>query len=431
MEKAQEKDYFEEVVGYEGVKKELEKVVDILNNKTKYEKLGVKMPHGIMFDGRPGVGKTLIAKCFLNALNRNSFVLRKEVLEDDFVLEIKKIFEEAKQNQPAVILLDDMDKFSNDDEFHQNSESFVTLQSLIDSMKDEDIFVIATVNSLRDIPSSLTRSGRFDYHFTINNPKGKDAEKIVKHYLQQKSYVASIDYKEIAKILYGMSCAELESVINQAGIYAGFEGKSKIEFEDIIRACEQVVYKTTSTMKNYSFDKNEKIAVHEAGHAVVAEILNPESVTLLSVGLGDGDIGGFTAAFQDDDEYFSDIENMKKKVKILLGGRCATEIVYGKIDVGATGDLDKAKCIIARFVGEYGELGLDKLLPTFRCESNDTLRDREQAVSNELLKYYQETKKLLTGNKTFLDEVAKKLLKKRVLTNKDIKEIKKKLKKEN
>ena len=418
---------FEEVIGYDSIKKEFEKIVDILNNKSKYEKLGVKMPHGIILDGNPGVGKSLMANCFLSALNRKGFVLRKDMPEDEFAVEIKKTFEEATKNQPAVILLDDMDKFANDDEAHKNSECFVALQSLIDNVKELDIFIIATTNHLRDIPESLLRAGRFDFHFRIQNPKGEDAEKIVKHYLEQKKYVKELDYKEISHVLYGMSCAELESVINQAGIYAGFDGKKQIEFDDIIKACETFIYNAPGTMRNGD-DKNEKVAVHEAGHAVVAEILNPESVTLVSLGGGDSNIGGFTATYQDDDYYFSDIENMKKKIQVLLGGRAATEIIFGATDIGAGDDLERVKRVITRFVGDYAEFGFDKLDPLFHENvSNDYLRDREQTVANELLRYYQKTKELLTQNLEFLKAVSNALLEKRVLTGKAVLKIKEKI----
>lgn len=418
---------FEEVIGYDGLKKELERIVDILNNKSKYEKLGVKIPHGLMLEGVPGVGKSLMAKCFLNALNRQSYVLRKDMPENEFVVEIKKTFNEAIKNQPSVILVDDLDKFANDDEMHKNSECFVTLQSCVDNVKDLDIFVIATANSSREIPDSLLRAGRFDYKFFVAVPNGEDSEKIIKHYLEQKQYVKELDYKQISKILYGMTCAEIESVINQAGIYAGFAGKEQIELEDIIKACETFIFNAPGTMRNGD-KKNEKVAIHEAGHAVVAELLNPESVTLMSLGGGDSNIGGFTATFQDDDDYFSDIENMKKKIQILLGGRAATEIIFGKTDVGAVNDLDRAKRIITRFVGEYAEFGFDKLGLSFHDKiSNDYLRNREQTVANELTRYYKSTKELLTQNLEFLKAVSNAILEKRVLISKDILEIKEKI----
>lgn len=418
---------FKEVIGYDSIKKELERIVDILNNKSKYEKLGVKIPHGLMLEGAPGVGKSLMAKCFLNALNRKSYVLRKDMPENEFSAEIKKTFDDAIKNQPSVILVDDLDKFANDDENHKNSECFITLQSLIDNVKEMDIFVLATANRSREIPDSLLRAGRFDYKFFVIPPRGEDAEKIVKHYLEQKKYVKELDYKQISKMLYGMSCAELESVINQAGIYAGFNGKEQIELEDIIKACETFIYNAPGTMRNGD-EKNEKVAVHEAGHAVVAELLNPESVTLVSLGSGSGDICGFTATFQDDGDYFSDIENMKKKIQVLLGGRAAIEIIFGITDVGAVNDLERAKRIITRFVGEYAEFGFDKIDPLFRENvSGDYLRSKEQTVANELTRYYKITKEVLTQNLEFLKAVSNAILERRVLTSKDILEIKEKI----
>lgn len=119
---------------------------------------------------------------------------------------------------PAIILLDDFDKFANEDKDHKNAEEYVTIQSCIDEIKNYDVFVIATANDLSLVPSSLLRAGRFDTTIEVKNPQGQDAEQIIKHYLSLKNSVADMDFKQLARILNGRSCAELETIINQAGI---------------------------------------------------------------------------------------------------------------------------------------------------------------------------------------------------------------------
>ena len=157
-----QKNVFDTIVGYEDIKLELMRILDQLRNPEKYAALGVTEPHGLLLHGVPGVGKSTFAKCFLEACGRNAFICRKDKPNGDFVKEIVRIFSEAMENAPSVVLLDDLDKFSNEDENHRDAEEFVTVQACIDQAKDKPVFVIATANNIRKLPVSLTRAGRFD-----------------------------------------------------------------------------------------------------------------------------------------------------------------------------------------------------------------------------------------------------------------------------
>ena len=167
----------------------------------------------------------------------------------------------------------------------------------------------------------------------------------------------------------------------------------------------------------------KKTAYHEAGHAVIAELLEPESISLVSVLGHDGPTQGVTAYYQDDDTYFSSIEYMKNRVKSLLAGKAATEIVYGEVDVGANNDIHRAISITERFVDHYCGFGFDKF-EFQKNSSNDLLSRKETIVFSELEKYYQEVKKMLISNREFLDKVAQQLVVKETLTCKDLKKIK-------
>ena len=170
---------FQPVIGYESIKRELYRICDIMLNRSFYEKLGVSVPRGLLLSGAPGLGKTLMANCFINASGRKTFVCRKDKPDGDFVNHIKSIFEKAVENAPSIVFLDDMDKFANGDEYHRNSEEFVTVQSCIDDTKGKDVFVLATINDRDSIPSSLLRAGRFDNRIEVEAHVGEDAEKIV------------------------------------------------------------------------------------------------------------------------------------------------------------------------------------------------------------------------------------------------------------
>ena len=251
---------FDRIIGYNDVKAELERICDIMINHDKYAKLGVTTPRGLLMHGVPGVGKTTMAKCLIEASKRPVFICRKDKPDGDFIKEIKKQFEDAKNNAPSILFLDDMDKFANDDEYHKNSEEFVTVQSCIDDCKGIEVFILATANDLKAIPKSLLRAGRFDKSIKINNPRLEDAAEIIKYYLSQKKFVADIDYKELAKILNGGSCAELETVINEAGVYAGFQNKDKIELDDILRAAMRVIFGAPENLEETDEDELLKIA---------------------------------------------------------------------------------------------------------------------------------------------------------------------------
>lgn len=416
-----EKD-FEKVIGYEPIKLVLERILDMIRNREKYDKLGAKLPSGILLSGKPGVGKTLIANSFIDASKLPVYLIRKDKPDGDFVKFIKQSFEDAKLNAPSIVFLDDMDKFANEDNFHCDAEEYVAIQACIDSVKGCDVFVIATVNRIGKLPTSLCRSGRFDKQINLNAPNGKDAAKIVEYYMKQKKFVSDIDSEEIAKMLNGGSCAVLETVINEASVLAGYAGKEKIEKEDLLRSAMCVIFGAPEITEKRSPEIIRKTAYHEAGHVVVAELLEPESISLVSVLGHDGPTQGVTAYYQDDDKYFSSINYMKNRVKSLLAGKAATEIVYGEVDVGTNNDIHRAIGITERFVDHYCGFGFDKF-EFQEKSSNDLLSRKEMLVFSELEKYYQEAKKMLIANREFLDKVVEQLVKKETLTGKDLKEI--------
>lgn len=418
---------FDKVIGYESVKDEVARICDVVKNREKYRKLGVKLPNGLLLYGDPGLGKTLIANCFLEESGRKTFVCRKNLPNGEFVKYLKGVFEDAKNNAPSIVMLDDFDKFANEDEDHKNAEEYVTVQSCIDENKNCDVFVIATANELSLIPRSLLRAGRFDTTIQVGKPSGEDAEKIMRYYLSKKKVTADIDFKLLAKILNGMSCAELETIVNQAGIYAGYENKNTIDFDDIVKAGIRTIYDAPETITE-DVEDNEIVSYHEAGHAVISELLEPGSVTLISVGKHEGSVGGFTAYYRDE-KYWQSVDMMENRIMCLLGGRCATELKYGKVDVGSARDIDRAVLVIQRIITQYGGLGLDKcVLHSCGYELSNSMRYyQERTVSDELERYYRKAKELLVENRAFLDKLAKEIGERKLLTAKEIKQIKESL----
>ena len=414
-------DSFNKVIGYKSIKIELERICDIMRDPEKYKKLGVSTPHGLMLHGEPGIGKTLMATCFIEASGRKAFVCRKDKPNGKFVTEIYKIFSEAVKNAPSIVFLDDVDKFANEDDSHRNADEFVTIQSCIDDCKDKEVFVLATANELRTLPKSLLRAGRFDKVIKVYPPKKEDAADIIEYYLSQKKFVADIEAIEVAKILSGGTCAELETVINEAGVYAGFQGKTMIERDDIIRAAMRVIFNAPESLEEQDHNEQLAIAYHEAGHAVIAEVLEPQSVNIVSVLSHDGSVGGVTSYYQDE-HYFKHMSFMENRVMSLLGGKAATEIVYSEVDTGANNDLHRAFDIVTRFIDNYCGQGF------FFWEDDNAssalYERREYAIESAMTGYYKRAKKILTNNREFLDKLATALAKDKILLAKEIGEIK-------
>ncbi len=416
---------FDRVVGYKSAKTELERIIDMMINPDAYSKLGVKTTRGLLLFGEPGVGKTTMAKCFIEASRRKTFTLRKDAPDGDFVKLIKKTFDDAKEAAPSIVFLDDMDKFANEDSYHKNAEEFVTVQACIDDAKEHEVFVLATANDLDNLPDSLLRAGRFDKSIEVENPKGNDVVLIVKHYLKNKNLSDDIDYKEIARMLDGRSCAALETVINEAGVYAGFEKRETINMNDFVRAFMRVVYKAPEA-ENYEYGKYlREFAVHEAGHVLVSEIQEPGSVTLATVKKHDGGSTGGFVSYKRDDDYFESMSYMENRVRACLAGKAATEIVYGQIDVGANSDLHRAFDIVKRFVDSYCGYGFGQWegIPD-REESQMVANRKALLVQTEMERYYQQTKRILIENRELLDRLTDALADKKVILYQDIQNIK-------
>lgn len=286
---------FDKVIGYETIKNELMQVCDMVHNKECYEALGAKLPQGILLYGDPGLGKTLIAKCFIEESGLKSYVVRRNKGNDDFISNITETFQKAKENAaPCIVFLDDMDKFANEDSDHRDAEEYVAVQSGIDEVKNCDVFVLATANEMRKLPESLVRSGRFDRKIEVKCPTDKDANKIIAHYLSDKKVSKNVNMEDLSKMISYSSCAELETILNEAAISAAYKRKTDIEMEDLVKSVLRMIYDSPDNYTKASAEDMKKTALHEAGHLVVSEVLCPGSVGLASLrSTGRDSTGGF------------------------------------------------------------------------------------------------------------------------------------------
>lgn len=424
---------FDRIIGYGAVKKELFQIADTLKNREHYRKLGVSTPRGLLLYGEPGVGKSLMAAAVIEASGRKAFVCRKDQPDGDFVKQIKETFDQAMENAPAIVLLDDMDKFANGDAMHPDAEEYVTVQSCIDNTRDQDVFVIATVNNFYNLPKSLRRAGRFDRVLEIMEPQGKDALGIIQHYLENKPLAADVDPTLIARIMDGRSCAELETVVNAAGVYAGYERAESINMANLLDACLRIVF-NVPTMTEDEEDhiccarlpdghyESSQIVYHEAGHAVVSELLCPDSVSLAYVYYRDRTNGGVVDYYND--KTYTPLYWKKSRILCSLGGMAATEQKYGTSDIGGRSDLNHVFRETRDLLVDRGVNGLQLHGCRYREESEQLQFEQEKSIAMEVERFYKKAKEILALNTEFLEKMAHALAEKKLLTAGDIQEIK-------
>ena len=411
---------FDKVIGYSDIKAELIRLCDVLKNMDKYKRLGVTMPRGLLLYGDPGIGKTMMAKSFIKESGYKSFVLRKDKPDGDFVNEIRDVFSKAKEEHSAIVFLDDMDKFANEDDYHRDAEEYVTVQACIDDCRDTGVFVLATANDKYCMPDSLIRAGRFDKSIEMKYPTGDDAKKIVEYYLSQKQVMGDIDIDDISRLLEGKSCAVLEMVINEAGIIAGFDNRDRIEQDDLLKACMRMIFDAPESVERSEEKYLRNVAIHEAGHALVAEVLDPDSVSLVSICHYTGATEGVVVIHKADDFDFSIIAQEHEVIR-KLGGKAATEVVLGVPDIGCNDDLHRAFDLVTKFVDNYCSYGFDAFVN--RQPSDHLLENKERLVAVEMDRYYRQAKKIISENMELLNAIVQGLLEKKTLTYKDIREI--------
>ena len=411
---------FDQIIGYDNIKQELMRYCDTINNPDKYARLGVKMPRGVMLEGEPGIGKTLLAECFMKECNCNSYTIRRNLPEIEFIKHITDTFKEAKENAPAVILLDDLDKFANEDLKHRDAPEYVAVQAGIDECSKSNVFILATANETDCLPESLLREGRFDKIINMEYPTGETAKEILKYYLATKNLTDEIDVEEIAFLMSGENCAAMEEVINDAGMYAAYAGKDAVEQEDLREACIRYYVGTSDerTIKKKRLTKS--VAIHEAGHILVTEYYRPNSVKLSSITGFDSQMGGVTIPCKAEDNMSE--EAFFAEVSICLAGKAATRVFLDETDTGCSRDIRSARDMAERYISRLCAKGFEASVSLMDM-SNYAKDYRDKEVASLLSEVYMADVELLLEQKEVLIAMANALLEKPILTYKEIRSI--------
>ena len=407
---------FDKVIGYEHIKGELLQVCDMVRNREVYEKLGAKLPRGILLEGDPGLGKTLMAECFIEESGLNSYTIRRTKEKGDFLKYITEVFQKAAENAPAVILLDDLDKFANEDERHQNAEEYVAVQSGIDASKGSEIIVIATANGTDKLPESLLRPGRFDIHLHVNCPTDDDACALIRKILSDKQVSERVDVADLSKMFTHISCAELETILNRAAIIAASGRKEKIEMEDLVEGVLQAHYGWYEIYDEASDEEMRKTAIHEAGHLVAAETLDPGCIGLASIRqTGIDDFGGFVRRCKP--------FNRQQEILVSIAGKAATELYYSETCYdGCQNDIQRTINTITKGLIRSETRGFGFVESRFAGSDNHYVQ-LEAAAYAEMERVMIQAKDILLKNRTFLEKAAEALIEKETLLYSDIREI--------
>jgi cell division protease FtsH len=441
---------FDDVAGIEEVKEELSEVVDFLKNPRKFQKLGARIPRGVLLYGPPGTGKTLLAKAVAGEAGVPFFSISGSDFVEMFVgvgaARVRDLFGNAKRNAPCIIFVDELDAVGR----HRGAglggghdEREQTLNQLFVEMDGFDpnqgVILIAATNRPDILDPALLRPGRFDRRIAVPRPDVLGREAILKVHTKGKPLGKDIDLKILARRTPGFVGADLANMMNEAALLAARKGKDVIEMSDMEESIDKVI--AGPERKNVIISDKEKkvVAYHESGHALVARFLpNTDPVHKISIIPRGGAALGYTLQLPTEDRYLISKQELMTRLAVLLGGRVAEEIVFEDITTGAHDDLQKATEIAREMVCEYGmsdtlgpltlgrrhkEVFLGKDIAEDRNYSEEVAFTIDKEVRSIIDSAYEQARKLIIDNRDKLDKLTAILLEKEVLEREEIDKI--------
>jgi len=355
---------FDDVAGLDEEKEEMIEIVDFLKKPEKFKKMGARVPKGVLLYGKPGTGKTLIAKAIAGeadvpfiSMSGSEFI---EMFAGLGASRVRKLFEKARKLAPCIVFIDEIDaigsrRTSNSGAETENNQTLNQLLVEMDGFSSEEtIIVLAATNRPEMLDKALLRPGRFDRQITIPVPDLKGRLEILKIHARDKKISDDVNLESIAEDTAGFTGAELENILNEAAIVATKNKHEDIENLDIEEAVKKVTVGLEKRGRVYSEKDKKLTAYHEAGHAVVSRYLptqtNVKEISIIPRGVA----GGYTMYKSDEDKYYISKTEMQEKLIALLGGRAAERLVLNDISTGASNDIEVATKIARDMVTKYG-----------------------------------------------------------------------------
>lgn len=436
---------FKDVAGLSEEKEEVKELIDFLKAPKKFQKLGARIPKGVLLMGPPGTGKTLLAKAVAGEADVPFYFISGSDFVELFVgvgaSRVRDMFQQAKRTAPCLIFIDEIDAVGRQRGTglgggHDEREQ--TLNQLLTEMDgfgaNEGIIIIAATNRPDVLDPALLRPGRFDRQITVSLPDVKGREEILAVHAKNKILADGITLKNLAKRTPGFSGADLENLLNEAALLAVRRNKSEITMSEIDEATDRVLMGPAKTSHKYSEADRKLVAYHEAGHAVIGlKLRNASDVQKVTI-IPRGQAGGYNMMVPSEEKLCSTKTDLLEEITGLLGGRTAEEITFGEITTGAHNDFEKATKIARAMVTEYGMSDLGPL--QFEQQSGSVFLGRDynkpQHFSNEVANEidmemrkiinncHKEAKEIISKNKDLLKLIAETLLEYETLTKEQI-----------
>ncbi len=432
---------FKDVAGLKEEKAEVMEIVEFLKNPEKYKKMGARVPKGVLLTGKPGTGKTLIAKAIAGEANVPFISMSGSEFIEMFAglgaSRVRKLFEKAEKLSPCIIFIDEIDAIGarRSSSNSADTENNQTLNQLLVKMDgfdtDSSVIVIGATNRPEMLDDALLRPGRFDRTIVIGLPDIKDREEILKIHSKNKKLDENVNLKSIAEDTAGFSGAEIANILNEAAIYAANRNHEAISTDDIEDALKKVTVGLEKKDRVVS-DKDKKLtAYHEAGHAVVSRYLPTQNVVKEISIIPRGVAGGYTMYKTNEDKFYISKTEMEEKLVSLLGGRAAEKVALNEISTGASNDLEVALKIARDMVTVYGMD--DKIGPISMNLEKDPYQlqllgdNMENEIGKEvriiLDNAYEKAKNILVLHRDKLDQVASVLLENEKINEEQFNEI--------
>jgi cell division protease FtsH len=434
---------FEDVAGIDEAKAELQEIVEFLKTPEKYERLGARIPKGVLLVGAPGTGKTLLARAVAGEAGVPFFSMSGSDFVEMFVgvgaARVRDLFSQAKQNAPCIIFLDELDalgKARGLNPMGGHDEREQTLNQLLVEMDGFDpnsgVIIMAATNRPEILDPALLRPGRFDRHVAIDKPDLKGRQAILGIHAQNVELAPDVDMHEVAAMTPGFAGADLANLVNEAALLAARRDQAQVTMTDFRDAVDRITAGLEKRNRAMNPREKEIVAHHEAGHALVAmSVAHADPVNKISIiPRGFGALG-YTKQLPTEDRYLLTREELLDRVQVLLGGRVAEELVFGDVSTGAQNDLQRATDIVRSMVTEYGmseRLGLvtygrDTRSPYLpgaeggreKDYSEKTAQGIDEELAALLTTAQQQVRALLDRKRGLLEKIAQALLEKEVL----------------
>jgi cell division protease FtsH len=419
-----------DIAGVDDAKKELQEVVDFLKDSAAFERLGARVPAGVLLHGPPGTGKTLLAKAVAAESGATFFSQSASSFVEMFAglgaARIRRLFREARKHEPSIVFIDELDAVGASRGSDNNSEREQTLNQLLVEMdgfaSSGKVVVMAASNLLEKLDPALLRPGRFDRQVFVSPPDVDGRRKILGVHTANKPLHQDIDLGAIAQQTSGLSGAELANLCNEAAIFAGRRGGTVLENQDFDDALERVV---AGVQSNTTLNEHERrvVAYHEAGHALTRELLEGQDRTHKISIVPRGSALGFVMNLPDEDSYLKTREQLVDQMTVLLGGRVAEAIVFGAVTTGAANDLQRVAEITHAMVHDYGmgtATASVRAVTDADIVSDLTRRIRDEEQQELAFEAQRAAYDLITTHREKLEEIATALLERETLGRKDI-----------